>query len=202
VASLARIRFHQTSPGTVYSFAPAAAKSISVHGTAHCLSAGSRLSETGDSLPLEDTLEFCRRLVPQNCLIERSSKAAFEEMEALYPGDGDGEGAARSRACFEFGRQREQWYGLEYFVSPVDGEDVLRWETPADQVALHLPKPNRYIPRSLELCEDLPEEAKVQRIEIPVQPPELIVNTPDGESRYWTEVSQLDQVLILFSRCS
>ena len=50
-------------------------------------------------------------------------------------------------------------------------------------MTLHLPKPNRYIPRSLELCEDLPDEAKVQRIEKPIEPPNLLINKSNG--RLW-----------------
>ena len=188
VAALDRLRFHQTSPGGVYSFAPAVAQSISKFGTEQCLSVGSRLNENGDTLPLEDTLKFCQRMIPENCFIERSSEGAWDEMEALYEGKHStsessvGKGAGSNGSDFVFGKQTEQWYGVDYFVSPVDEEDVLRWETGADEAALHLPKPNRYIPRSLELCEDLPEEAKVQRIEKTIEPPKLIVNKPNGES--------------------
>mmetsp|Transcript_15246 Transcript_15246/g.27671 ORF Transcript_15246/g.27671 Transcript_15246/m.27671 type:complete len:1041 (-) Transcript_15246:645-3767(-) len=185
VAALDRLRFHQTSPGGVYSFAPAVAQSISKFGAENCLSVGSRLNENGDTLPLEDTLKFCQRMIPENCFIERSSEGAWEEMEALYEGKHSTSESSVGNGDFVFGKHTEQWYGVDYFVSRVDEEDVLRWETGAgaDEVALHLPKPNRYIPRSLELCEDLPEDAKVQRIEKPIEPPKLIVNKPNG--RLW-----------------
>lgn len=128
-------------------------------------------------------------------------------MEATWEGkEGDGENSGDKG--FVFGRKTEKWYGVvrmnpihsmlriksfaptnsllfkqDYFVSPVDDKDVLQWESDSDEAILHLPKPNRYIPRSLELCKDLPEEAKVPRIEKPIDPPKLIVNKPNGESQ-------------------
>jgi len=183
-AALDRIRFHQTSPGAVYSFAPAVAQSVSKHGPTTCLSAGSGLNENSDTLPLEDTLKFCERIIPENCFVERCSDDAWKEMEAMYEGkQNESKNEENNGSDFAFGKHTEKWYGVDYYVSPVDEKDVLRWETGADEVALHLPKPNRYIPRSLDLCEDLPEEAKVQRIEKPIEPPQLIVNKPNG--RLW-----------------
>ena len=190
VAKLDQIRFHQTSPGAVYSFASSVAQSISKYGTDKCLSVGSLLNENGDTLPLEEVANFVKGIVPENCFIERCSNGAWEEMEALYGGE-QGEGGSsvaggrveiKGSNAFVFGKQTEQWYGVDYFVSPVDGKDVQQWESVSDSTALHLPKPNRFIPRSLDLCDDLPEEAKLQRIEKPIDPPKLIVNDPNGES--------------------
>lgn len=186
VAALGRMHFHQTSPGAVYSFASSVAQSISKHGTEQCLSAGNLLNENRDSLPLKEMLDFAREMVPQNCFIERCSAGAWEEMEASYK-ENNGSENSDSKDAFIFGKQTEKWYGVDYYLSPVDKEDVQHWKTEAVGAALHLPEPNRYIPRSMGLCSDLPEEAKVQRIEKPIDPPELIVNKPDGElpGRLW-----------------
>lgn len=180
VASLSKIRFHQTSPGAVYSFAASVAKSISVNGTETCLSTGSMLNENSDSLPLKEMLDFVRQIHPNNCFIERCSHKAWEDVAALY----DGKPRNLENDTFEFGLQIEKWYGVDYYVSPLDQNQILRWETSnSEEMALHLPRPNRYIPRTLSLSEDLPEEAKVQRIDKPVNPPELIVNRRFG--RLW-----------------
>ena len=85
---------------------------------------------------------------------------------------------------FEFGPQTEKWYGVDYYVSPVDQKHISPWKASDDEeMAFHLPKPNRYIPRTLGLSEDLPDEAKVQRIDKAIDPPKLIVNKPSG--RLW-----------------
>mmetsp|Transcript_18585 Transcript_18585/g.40225 ORF Transcript_18585/g.40225 Transcript_18585/m.40225 type:complete len:1247 (-) Transcript_18585:1784-5524(-) len=183
VAALDRMRFHQTSPGAVYSFASSVAQSISKHGTETCLSAGSSLNENGDTLPLKELLQFVGQIIPQNCFIERCSDGAWKEMDALYEGKESGLENNGSSNNFIFGKQTEKWYGVDYYISPVEKEDVQQWETDADEATLRLPEPNRYIPRTMELCEDLPEDAKVQRIEKPIDPPKLIVNKPDG--RLW-----------------
>jgi secreted Zn-dependent insulinase-like peptidase len=183
VASLDKMRFHQTSPGAVYSFASSVAESISIRGTEICLSAGSMLDENGDSLPLNEMLDFARQIRPQNCFIERYSNEAWEDEVAFY----QGKPSNFVKDRFEFGLQTEKWYGVDYYVSPVDRKQIERWETNSDgELVLHLPKPNRYIPRTLSLSEDLPEEAKVQRIGKPIEPPELIVNKPSGESKHIT----------------
>ena len=184
VAILDRMGFDQTSPGQVYSFAPALAQSASKYGTTTCLSAGSLLNENGDTLPLKQLLDFCRMMIPENCFIERCSQNAWKKAEALYEGeDIDG---INSTNGFSFGKQTEKWYGIDYFVSPVGDADVRSWEGNNSDTqivsleALHLPEPNRYIPRSLELCLDLPEEAKNgPRIEKSIDPPKLLVNDPD-----------------------
>ena len=175
VGKLDRMQFHQTSPGHVYNFAQGASQSISKYGIANCLSAGSMLNETRG---MSGLLNLCEQIVPSNCFIERCSKSAWDEMEALY---GDGESNTLA-----FGKKTEQWYGVDYFVSPLDESEVRIWEegiSAKEMESIHLPLPNRYIPRSLELCEDLPEEARVQRIDLPVSPPTLIVNNPEG--RLW-----------------
>ena len=186
VVSLEKMRFHQTSPGAVYSFASSVAESISIRGTEICLSAGSMLNENGDSLPLKEMLDFARQIRPRNCLIERYSNEAWEDVVASYQGTP----GKLENDRFDFGLQTEKWYGVDYYVSPVDREQIERWETNSDdELVLHLPKPNRYIPRTLSLSEDLPEEAKVQRIEKSIEPPELIVDKPTGKSKHFTHVA-------------
>lgn len=180
VASLSKMRFHQTSPGAVYSFASSVAKSISVNGTETCLSAGSMLNENGETLPLNEMLDFVKQIQPQNCFIERCSHKAWEDVVASY----EEQSCDVEKEAFKFGRQTEQWYGVDYYVSPVDEQLITRWESSSISGAvLHLPKPNRYIPRHLGLSEDLPEEVKVQRINKPIDPPALIINNPTG--RLW-----------------
>jgi insulysin len=181
VASLSKMRFHQTSPGAVYSFASSVAKSISVNGTETCLSAGSMLNEDGETLPLNEMLDFVKQIQPRNCFIERCSHKAWEDVVASYS---EKSCDVEKEDAFKFGRQTEQWYGVDYYVSPVDEQITARWESSnISGAVLHLPKPNRYIPRHLGLSEDLPEEAKVQRIDKPIDPPDLMINNPTG--RLW-----------------
>ena len=178
-AALDRIRFHQTSPGAVYSFASSIAQSISKHGTETCLSAGSLLNE---SFPLKEVQKYIQDVTPQNCIIERCSQGAWEEMEALYI-DAE-ENSISSSTDFSFGKQTEKWYGVDYYVSPIVDKDVQEWESKSEgETTLHLPTPNRYIPRTLDLCKDLPEEARVPRIEKHIDPPQLLVNSP--KERLW-----------------
>ena len=172
VAKLDRIRFDQTSPGAVYSFSSSVAQSISKHGTEQCLSIGSMLNESSDTFPLDDVKQFINGINPSNCFIERCSQQAWDEMETVYKDDEN-----NNSNEFKFGKQTEQWYSVDYYVSPVDDEDVVQWESKnTDETSLHLPEPNRYIPRSLDLCEDLPTEASIDK---PIEPPNLLVNKPN-----------------------
>jgi hypothetical protein len=143
------------------------------------LSAGSLLHETPETLPAEELLSFCQKIVPENCFVERNSESAWAEMEKRYGKEDCIGGESGSGDSFVFGKQTEKWYGIDYYVSPIGDEDVKSWETVSDK-SLHLPHPNRFIPRSLELCDDLPDEARNgQRIEKPIEPPKLIINDPN-----------------------
>jgi secreted Zn-dependent insulinase-like peptidase len=138
------------------------------------------LNEDGETLPLNEMLDFVKQIQPRNCFIERCSHTAWEDVVASY----EEKSCDVEKDAFKFGRQTEQWYGVDYYVSPVDEQLIAQWESSSISGAvLHLPKPNRYIPRHLGLCEDLPEEAKVQRIDKPIDPPALIINNPTG--RLW-----------------
>lgn len=179
-ATLHAMFFDQTSPGWVYDLAPNLSRNIVADGTAKCLSAGSMLDETADTLPLEALVDFASRLTASNCFLERCSQAAWDEMEEQEKHNAPG-----------VERKVEQWYGVEYFLSQVAQEDIDRWQgTPGTapfldgKDLLQLPRPNRYIPRSLELCPDLPAEARAgPRIEKELEPPNLLVE--DSVGRLW-----------------
>lgn len=180
VAKLSAIFFQQASPGNAYNFAPSLAQSIVSHGTAACLSAGSMLSEQVETFPLDQVVDFSSRLVASNCIIERCSQAAWDEMEQNQ--------ATTTTLPSEFGRKTEKWYGIDYFMTPIDPMTAEHWEEqdqPSEMAQLlHLPRPNRYIPRSLELVPELPPEARLgPRIEKEIDPPNLIID--EGGRRLW-----------------
>jgi len=148
-----------------------------MHGTEHCLSAGSMLQETPDTLPLSELADFASRMVPGNCLIERCGQVAWEEMEEL---EGN---MSRGGAAAVVEKRKERWYGIDYYLSKIDETDVKRWlgsngvEPFLKATELALPAPNTYIPENLELCPDLPDEAKEgPRIEKEITPPNLVVD--------------------------
>ena len=177
MSQLDKMFFHQTSPGGAYNYAPNLADRVVTYGTEACQSAGSKLNEDQTTFPLEKLIEATQLLDPQNCIVERCSDAAWKEIE-------EAEGSAEAG----FGKRTEQWYGVEYHLSRIDPKAVTAWEGGKSSLdssiktsELSLPRPNRYIPRTLELCPDLPEEAKQgPRIEKPIDPPNLIVDDSDG----------------------
>lgn len=185
VAALRRIFFDQNSPGGVYDFAPSLVGSILVNGPDKCLSNGSMLNENEKTLPLDDIVDFAAKFVPSNCIMERCSHKAWEEMEAANSSNNN-DGASVTR-------HTEPWYSIDYYTSKLDKEQVKHWEGSSSVSStcarinhdeLHLPKPNQYIPRSLELCPELPEEAKLgPRIEKEIDPPTLILDNSIG--RLW-----------------
>ena len=144
------------------------------------LSSGSMLNESADTLPIDQIIDFSSRLISTNCIIERCSHDAWKEMEAK-----EREGVPG------VGKHTEQWYGVDFYLSKIDAKDVELWKgsNPSgvnhlDRSLLHLPKPNRYIPRTLDLCPDLPEEARLgPRIEKEIDPPNLILDNNIG--RLW-----------------
>jgi insulysin len=174
-ATLGAMNFDQTSPGDVYSLAPSLSNSIVTHGTERSISAGSMLEESKDTFPLRQVSHFASLLVPTNCIIERCGESAWEEMERIHEND-----------FSSVHKKREQWYGIDYFLSAIDRIDALRWEQSSEQSQdLALPKKNEFIPRSLELCEELPEEARQgPRIDRDINPPNLIVDIEDV-GRLW-----------------
>ncbi|MGK3735053.1 MAG: insulysin [Bacillariaceae sp.] len=180
MSELDQIFFDQSSPGGAYGYVPNLADRVVSLGTETCLSAGSMLNENEDTFPLDDFTKIVKLLTPENCIIERSSEGAYEAMQQQQKGDGFEEG---------FGLKKEKWYGVEYFLSSIEDKHVSTWKgvevgtslptdsNSMDTKELSLPSPNRYIPRTLELCPDLPEDAmKGQRIEKSIEPPSLLVN--------------------------
>ena len=182
MSTLDTIFFDQTSPGGPYDYAPNLAERVIAYGTESCLKAGSMLNETEDTFPLEAFLETIRMFAPKNCILERCSEGAFEEMQQTRPENNNIKQSI-------FGKQIEKWYGVEYYLTPIDHSVTRAWEGSReeglgkiiDPCALHLPRPNRYIPRTLELCSDLPGEAKKgPRIEKAIDPPKLLLNDANG----------------------
>lgn len=181
-AQLDRVHFDNSSPGGAYSYAPNIADRVVCYGTEACLSSGSMLQEKEETFPLNDFFEITKLLTPENCIIERCSEAAYEAVSQTekFP---DG-----------FGVQKEKWYGVEYYISPIESRTLSSWKgsgaLPSKSMLsdLSLPKPNRYIPRTLDLCPELPEEArKGQRIDKPIEPPLLLV-----DDRNWRLFHRLD----------
>lgn len=174
VSRLNRMTFNQRSPGAAYSFAPSLAQSVSKFGTYRGLTAGFHLHEGAETLPMEKLYSFCKHIVPSNCFVERCSKNAWEEIEGS-------DSNSNSSSSGYFGLQTEKWYGVEFFLTPIDEKMTALWAEPNQNAShLSLPNPNQYIPRSLELCEDLPDEAKSPRIEKAIDPPVLLENGPEG----------------------
>eukprot|EP00934_Nitzschia_sp_Nitz4_P005395 Nitzschia sp. Nitz4//scaffold243_size29414//11200//15047//NITZ4_008058-RA/size29414-augustus-gene-0.12-mRNA-1//1//CDS//3329543837//5385//frame0 len=199
MSRLDQLFFHQTSPGGVYSYAPTLAERIVSYGTEKVLSAGSMLQESEATFPLNNVIDAVAYLHPSNCFVERCSGDAWTEAEAFQfsPDDKD------------FGLKKEPWYGVEYYLSKISPEVVASWEGTSStksvtQGELHLPRPNQYIPRTLDLCPDLPEEAKHgPRLDKPIDPPTLLVKDSAGrlfhrlDDRYGLPQSSLN----LLFRC-
>lgn len=184
MCKLNQMFFDQTSPGGTYNYTPVIAERLHSYGTESCLSAGHTLNESEATLPLAEFVKCVQSMVPENCIIERCSGRAYDEIvekEASYP---DG-----------FGMRREKWYGVEYYLTPLGAAEVSSWKgsgsllkSSIDPEELHLPRPNRYIPRTLELDPALPDEARQgPRIEKPIDPPNLLVD--DGN---WKLFHRLD----------
>ena len=165
--ALAKIFFETASPSGVYDTVPGLSQSIVRYGTEECLSAGRMLHESADTFPLELLRDFTSRLTPDNMVIERCSQTAWEQIENKDNID----------------RMKEKWYDLDFIVSKIDPTVVKQWRgDPAplvDASSLALPRPNRFVPRTLDLCDDLPDEAKQgPRIDKPIDPPKLLVDNP------------------------
>jgi secreted Zn-dependent insulinase-like peptidase len=176
IATLGAMHFEQSSPGAAYDFAPSLVQKIVKDGTEKCLAAGRMLNETPETFPLVRFVGFTSQLMADNCIIERCSQAAWEEAEKAN--------IEKNESKPGFGKQTEQWYGIDYYLNSINPDVVKGWRgepTDSYQVIDHssiqLPGPNLFIPRTLELCDELPEEAKLgPRIEKEIDPPNLLVN--------------------------
>ena len=160
-AQSSELQFDYSSPSGVYDLAPRLSQSVVTRGTV--LSMG---SVPRAPWPMDKLREVASSLVPENCMIERCSKFAWEEVR-----------------CLSLPKQTEKWYGLEYCVLPARDQ----WKSlldPDTTFKTSLPAPNLFLPRSLELCSDLPPEATVgPRIDHSVSPPVLLVN--ENNRRLW-----------------
>lgn len=173
--------FEEASPGDVYGFAPSLCNSVVLYGTKNCLAAGSMIHENASTFPHESFFQFAKLLTPSNCIVERCSETAWEEMEELYKS----KSTTNKSAVI---KKTEPWYNVDYFLSHVGDLEAQQWpgemtlssggmSLTEAQKQLALPRPNEYIPRSLELCDELPDEAKQgPRIDKEIVPPNLIVD--------------------------
>jgi len=175
IITLNHLHFNQTSPGSAYGLAPNLSTSVLMNGTQKAMSADSMLQESNESLPLEELVTCSTLLNPDNCFLERCSPKAWEEQKSM--GDGrNTENVEEEKASSLFGFKNEQWYDIEYHISEIDNSDVNQWKNvcPFSKL-LHLPKENSYIPNNLELCPDLPEEARSPQIDKIIDPPNLVI---------------------------
>ena len=165
---LDEIFFNQTSPTGCYSYVPNICNQVVQFGTQTCLRAGRTLNSNKNTIPLDEIIEIIKLLRPTNCIIERCSEDATEMVQQQ-----------------QHERLEEKWYGVQYFLSPIEDKYIASWtglEKGASLFPAHhnsdlsVPLPNRYIPRTLALCSELSEEAKCSRIEKPIDPPILLVN--------------------------
>lgn len=171
MSSLDKLFFDQTSPGSVYNYAPNLADRIVSYGTRKALSAGSMLEESEESFPWQQVKETLHMFHPGNCIIERCSEKAWEE--AIKDDTGK--------------EEKEPWYGVDYHVSRIDPFLVSCWEgnQPMESFIqkseLSLPRPNRYIPRNLDLCPELPDDATHgPRLDKLINPPTLLIEDDLG----------------------
>ena len=203
---LANLHFdYQTSPGSVYDYPSSLTHSIFQHGTRDCLKAGYMLDHKEDTsdgglplgtgLPLERMHDSVHRLLrPENLVIERCSLSAWEEMEQREATCQEDSPQSTSSLFIE--RRKERWYGVEFFLSTLDPSDKhladLLTTKELQGVGttappLDLPRPNSYIPRTFELCPDLPEHIRREakpRIDEEMAPPDLVVDDPK-RGRLW-----------------
>mmetsp|Transcript_22399 Transcript_22399/g.46576 ORF Transcript_22399/g.46576 Transcript_22399/m.46576 type:complete len:1143 (+) Transcript_22399:186-3614(+) len=163
IATLNRIHFSQSSPSPPYVFAPSLAQRLNIYNTEECLRVGSMLHEDISTSPASDVHETLSYMNVDNMIVERLSQAAWKE-------------ANENPATF---LKKEKWYGVEYALTPI-ASLLEQWRTSTSPLAssLSLPKPNNFIPRSLELHPSLPKEARKPRIDHPIRPPVLADDDP------------------------
>ena len=156
------------------------------------------MNETKESIPLDHFSQFLQSIHPENCIIERCSRSAWEEAQQ----NGEEETADGNI----FGFQNEQWYGVQYHLCRIPPSDVLDWKKGGDVTStknLHLPTENVFIPRDLSLCADLPEDAmNGPRISKEMDPPLLIVTNEFGMSCMFTHICYTFTTRLVIQTCS
>lgn len=184
ILTLRTLNFHQSSPSPAYLMAPNLANNVRKFGAEKCLSLGCLLNETKDSLPLDNVLTFMEKIKPENCIVERCSKTAWDKLN---------ESEEYGKHDNIFGFQKEKWYGVSYHLTPVDNVIVDSWKgvgvsngetSVLGTYNLRLPDENKHIPRDLSMCKDLPQNAKEgPQISKHMEPPTLLVENEFG--RLW-----------------
>ena len=124
--------FHQTSPRQAFAFAPDLASSVRRNGTEKCISSGRLLNENKDTLALNYFVDFLESITPENCIIERCSKSAWDEQVKAGSPQDDNNCSKEGANGDTFGLKKEKWYGVEYHLSPIDAEVVKIWKGEAD----------------------------------------------------------------------
>ena len=202
---LANLHFeYRLTPGSVYTYTSSLAHAVFHYGTLDCLKAGAMLGQKedgseddlsrGEGLPLERMHECVHKLLrPENMVIERCSHSAWEEAEQI---EAARQAETESPPLPLMEKRQEQWYGVDFFLGTLSPDDEhlaslldtkeLAGLKPADS-SLKLPRPNRYIPRTLKLCPDLPESIRNERtprIDNEMAPPSLLLDD-DRRGRLW-----------------
>ena len=121
------------------------------------------LNEDLTTFPCSDVHEALSYMNVDNMIVERLSQSAWES-------------AKKDPATVV---KKEKWYGVDYALTPI-ASLLEKWRMSTSPLAssLSLPKPNCYIPRSLELHPSLPKEAHKPRIDHPIRPPVLADDDP------------------------
>jgi len=68
--------------------------------------------------------------------------------------------APSSETGIQFSR-KEQWLGAAYVIKPVPQELLRQWESPGENLQIHLPQPNPFIPQSLALLSTSKSERQI-----------------------------------------
>jgi secreted Zn-dependent insulinase-like peptidase len=137
------------------------------YDSAEVLKIGAMLDEDESTFPLEAFKALLEYLNPDNLIVERCSQKAWSD-------------AIASESTV---KKTEQWYNIEYALTPNSNlVTALKGATlGSPSSSLHLPLPNRYIPRSLEIHPSLPTEARMgPRISLPMERPHLLLDVPGG----------------------
>lgn len=121
------------------------------------------LNEDLTTFPCSDVHEALSYMNVDNMIVERLSQSAWES-------------AKKDPATVV---KKEKWYGVDYALTPI-ASLLEKWRMSTSPLAssLSLPKPNCYIPRSLELHPSLPKEAHKPRIDHSIRPPVLADDDP------------------------
>jgi len=158
MSQLSQMHFAMSPPRSPYATTPALAQRLHTHTTENCLTAGAMVGEDETTFPAQDFREVMGHFTTDNCLVELFSQKAYE--------DAVGDPSTT--------RHIEKYYDIEYATTPNEA-DLRKWATSTSPAStrLCLPKPNTYIPRTLELVDGA---EKAPRLEKPIEPPVSAAN--------------------------